>query len=337
MKIVKKDLKHGILKIKIDNPDDAWNLESILEKGDFISGKSFRSGEILRGDQKEKTKKKPVFLKILLEKKEFHEYTGKLRLTGKVVEGPEDIISSYHTLEAEEGKILTIEKNWKKWQLEKINRCLNEQPKILLCVIDEREANLAEIKERMKTISDVYNKKAGKEHGSDYKEFFREVFSILKSKSDVDNIVVAGPGFAKEEFLKEVKKEDPELAKKIILESCSHTGSVGISEVIKRGVLERVSRDSRISEETRIVEDFFGELSKDGLVTYGKKEIEKALNMGAVEKLIITEGLVRENEELLKKAEKIRAEIHIISEEHESGKRLKNLGGIAAFLRFKVD
>ena len=36
-------------------------------------------------------------------------------------------------------------------------------------------------------------------------------------------------------------------------------------------------------------------------------------------------------------AEKNGAEVVVITEGHESGQKLANLGGIAAFLRFRVD
>lgn len=330
LKILKKDLKHGIVKIKIDNPDDAWGLQSILEKGDLISGKTMRSSEVLRGEQKEKTRKKPAFLKIRLEKKEFHEYTGKLRLTGKIV-GSEELTGSYHTLEAKPGKVLTIEKDWKKWQLKKIKRRLKKQPRVIVCVMDEREATIAEVGEKVKILAEISNKKAGKQYGGyESKEYFGEIKSFLKRKK-INNIILGGPGFAKNNLAKEFDTE-----KRVILESSSHTGVTGVSEVIKRGAIERVIRESRISKETREVEKFFKKLGKDGLVTYGKEEVERALKAGAVEKLLVSEKMTRDFKELIKLGEKMDSDVVIVSERHQSGEKLKNMGGIAAFLRFKI-
>jgi len=102
-------------------------------------------------------------------------------------------------------------------------------------------------------------------------------------------------------------------------------------------LIKKAGKESRISTETRIVEDFLGELAKDGLVSYGKDEIEKAVNLGAVEKLLVSEKIIRKNEKLMEKAEKNGAEIVVISEVHESGQKLSRLGGLAAFLRFKTN
>ncbi|UCG95611.1 MAG: mRNA surveillance protein pelota [archaeon] len=338
MKILKKELKKGFLTLKMENPDDAWKLEGLLEEGDLVSGRTLRSKEILRGDSKERTGKKPVFLKIKLGKKEFHDYSGRLRLTGEIVEGPEDTIGSYHTFGLEEGTVITIEKEWKKWQLDRIKKSLVRQPKILACVMDEREAVFSEIGEKIKAVAEISNPRAGKQMGeTDFRNYFGELISFLKGKSEYyDKIILAGPGFAKEDLQKQIKEREPELSKEIVTETCSHTGETGIQEIIKRGAVERVGRESRISLETKLVEDFLGEIAKDGPVTYGKGETGKAVEMGAVEKLLVSEKDVKENENLMKDAEKHGAEVFVISEEHQSGQKLAKLGGVAAFLRFKV-
>jgi len=337
MKILKKDLKSGFITFKLETPDDGWKLERVLEEGDLISGKTLRSMEIDRGEDKERVGKKPVFIKISLKKKDFHEYSGKLRLMGKVVEGPEDTISSYHTFNVEEGTVITVEKEWKKWQIERLKKSLVRQPKILVCVMDEREADFAEIGEKMKIITEIRNKSPGKQFGeTDSKSYFGEIISFMKNKKE-EKIIFGGPGFAKENLCKQIKEKEPELYRKIIVENCSHIGETGVQEIIKKGAIEKIAKESRISEETRLVEDFFGEISKDsGLVTYGRGEVEKAVEIGAVKKLLISESEIKNFEKLMEDAEKRRAEIYVISEGHESGQKFSNIGGIAAFLRFRI-
>lgn len=334
MRIVRKDLKNGVLTLKLDNPDDAWKLDSVLDEGDLISGRTMRSTEVLRGDKKERGGKKPVFLKIILEKKEFHEYSGNLRLTGKIIEGPEDTAGSYHTFGADEGTVITVKKEWKKWQLEKIRKSQNAQPKILVCVMDEREALFAEIGERIKILAEISNPRAGKQFGAEYARYFSEIISFMKNRK-FDRAVIAGPGFAKEDVYAKIKQE-PEISGNVVMENCSHTGETGVQEIIRRGAVEKALKDSRIAEETGAVESFLTELSKDGKVTYGKVEVEKAVDMGAVEMLLVSEKCVRESEKLMEKAEKNGAQVFVVSELHESGQKLYNMGGLAAFLRFKI-
>jgi protein pelota len=66
--------------------------------------------------------------------------------------------------------------------------------------------------------------------------------------------------------------------------------------------------------------------------------------MGAIEKLIVADTLIRDAEEeqrlkleqLMRDVEKRQAKITVISTEHEAGFKLVSLGGIAALLRFPI-
>jgi len=72
--------------------------------------------------------------------------------------------------------------------------------------------------------------------------------------------------------------------------------------------------------------------------------VEYAVNLGAIEKLILADTLLRvsEDEQRLK-IEKIMLEVEhrngavtVVSTEHEAGAKLLALGGIAALLRFPL-
>ena len=78
---------------------------------------------------------------------------------------------------------------------------------------------------------------------------------------------------------------------------------------------------------------------------YGRKETESAVKSGSIKTLLITEGYLakaRESEEfgkleeLMKLTEQLKGEVHLISTEHEAGKKLQGLGGIGGLLRYKV-
>ena len=122
MKIVKSDL--NIRKLKIQNDLDVWHLQQIVEQKDLVKARTVRTIFIRREDQKEKGKRKLVLLKIRVEKIEFDEYQKKLRLNGKIVEGPEEIqLGDYHTIEVGRGDVIEIEKErWNEEQLERLKR-----------------------------------------------------------------------------------------------------------------------------------------------------------------------------------------------------------------------
>jgi protein pelota len=127
------------------------------------------------------------------------------------------------------------------------------------------------------------------------------------------------------------------LAKISIIESTGTGGRVGIQEVLKKGTIERAATENRIAKEIRNVNEILEEIAKSSdLIAYGEKEVKEAANMGAIKKLLILDKLVSEKETLLDLVENMGGEIILISSEHEGGKQLEALGGIAALLRFKI-
>ena len=103
MKIVKQDKKEGIVTLVPETLDDLWHLSHIVEVGDSVSSKTTRRIQENNGDKliSEKKKKKTFTLRIDVENITFHIFTGKLRLTGVITKGPEDLIplGSHHTVE----------------------------------------------------------------------------------------------------------------------------------------------------------------------------------------------------------------------------------------------
>lgn len=342
MKILERDEKENLLKIKVENPDDRWELEHVLEEGDLVRARTLRRKMIQREEGEERGEKRPVHLTIQAEKIKFHEHTGNLRITGKIKEGPEDVdLDSYHTIVAEPGKVLSVVKEggWEDWQIKTLKRAYRKPPKVLVCVLDREKATVAKVVGEVDTVSEVKSGASGKQYkSSGGKEYLGNVLSILKRKQEgFDKVVVAGPGFVKDDLLDKIKQENQELFEKTVKASTSQVGETGIQEVVRRGVIERIVRNSRLAAESKEVEKLFEELSKDtGKVAHGQEEVKKATEMGAVGKVLVSETNLKEMKDLIKEAEGKGAETFIISERHEAGEKLKNIGGIAAFLRYRI-
>lgn len=342
MKILERNEKENTVKLKVENPNDIWELEHVLEEGDLVSAKTLRRKMIKRKDGEEKGEKRPVFLTVETEKVKFHEHTGNLRITGKITDGPEDVErGNYHTIVAEPGKVLTIrkEKPWRRWQMKVLKRAYREPPKVLVCVLDRESATVAKVENDVEVIAEIESKVSGKQYeSSGVGEYFGEVMSVLRRKhSEFDSVVIAGPGFAKDDLIEKINEDDSDLFDKTVKASTSQTGTTGIQEVIKRGVIDRIAKGSRISQESEEVERLFEEISKDsGEVAYGEDEVIKAVEMGAVEEILVSEKTLKDHRKVLKEAENKGAETLIVSQRHEAGEKLKNIGGIAAFLRYRI-
>lgn len=352
MRIIHRDLKEGKLKIKPENLDDLWLLKNIMESNDLVFAKSYRRVRDETKARADKGERKLVFIGLRVEDVAFHRYSNRIRILGRIEKGPEDIISlgAHHTLEIEPHDVITIVKEWRKWQLDRLKEAVKSArvPLVLIAGIEEGEVEFAVIRRYgidfiTRIARSIPGKRVEKDHEVAIKGFYGEVVKKIEEileKEKVKAVIICGPGFAKDNVLDLLKDKNPGIAKITYLESTGTGGRVGIQEALKRGVVEKVIEESRVSYETRIVEKLFKEIIKsNALATYGLEEVRKAIGYGAIEILLIGDKFLRKNkeaDELIEKVRGIKGEVVIISSEHEAGERLESLGGIAALLRFAI-
>jgi len=342
MIIEKLDMKSGTVMVRTETLDDLWHIERVLEKGDLLTARTLRKTTIKRGSEIREGDRVSLTLTISLEKMEFHKDSHALRLTGPVVSGPEDRVQlgSYHTLSTGIRSGLAIRKeSWKGYQLERLKRARLKKSLLLVCVLDREDAHFAVLKES--GIEHLAEISSHKTMGPDtlkgtgtLEDYHREILAYLQNK-EAQAIVLAGPGFERENLLKFIKSQDPGLARKIVLEHTHSTGRAGVTELVKSSA-NRILRGTRIARETEQVENLLQEINREGLATYGLKEVSQAVKLGAVETLLVSEEKLRELEGLMNEAEKRRGRVAIISSDHEAGERFLLLGGIGAILRYSV-
>lgn len=350
MKIINKNLKKNEIRIKTENMDDLWHLSHIIEPGDRLSGKTIRKIKIGEKEQRRtEVVKKKVFMEIETEKTELKDDV--LRVSGPVLEGPEDVPKgSYHTFNVEEGSDISIKKEkWLKFQVDRLEEAAAyKQPAILICALDREEAIFALSKRfGYELLGEIKGDVQKKEERVVAKgSFYEDIARMIKEYADrykTEDLIVASPAFFKEELLKHVV---PELKKKITLATCSSVSSNAINEILKRPETKEVLKKDRITKEEKIVEKLFSEISKQDLGTYGTEEVKKAAEAGAVATLLVTDGFIHKKREegnyekldsVMKTVDDTKGEIHIISSEFEAGKKLDGLGGIGAILRYKMN
>jgi len=352
MKIIHKDLKKGVLKVRIQNQNDLWYLSHIIDEGDLVSGKTQRKIKMgAEGDRATKTIVKKVFIKIQVEKLEFHKYSDKLRASGKIVEGPEDVArGSYHTLTLEPTVEVKIEKEkWLSFQVDKLQEAAKEKDvNILICLLDREKAIFAELKNYgFEVLTEIAGNVQKKDSPEKVKSsFYQDIINIMReydSKHNYSRIIVASPAFWKE-YLMEVLEKDA-LKKKILSATCNSIDVDGINEVLRRPEVVTALQDDRVVRELNIVEDLFVQINKDGLAVYGIDETKKAVDSGAVKSLLVSDSLIHKSREdgtyeridkMLKTVDSMKGDINIISSEHDGGKKLDGLGGIGGLLRYKI-
>jgi peptide chain release factor subunit 1 len=210
-------------------------------------------------------------------------------------------------------------------------------------------------------------------------EFFTKVAEIasqlLLQQPELKGVIIGGPGPTKESFARG-NYLHYELQKKLLgVKDTGYTGDYGLQELVERS--DDLMKEAAVVKERELMQQFYSELQKGGNVVYGYRETVRALEMGAVETLLVSEGFdwahvklkcecenevekdlakkivesqvcskcgkkmkVEEMRELVnditEKAKSLGTKLEFISIGTREGMQFKELGGIGAFLRYKL-
>ncbi|MCX6801512.1 MAG: mRNA surveillance protein pelota [Candidatus Diapherotrites archaeon] len=345
MKVLKIDRFRSTAEIMPETRDDLWHLSHIIEHGDLVKGRTTRK---IKGGEGETTRRENLFLEIEVKGVDFDKFSGLLRVQGIIRSGkPEDLIEigAMHSLEIEQNRKLHLQKKkFRKDQYERLQKAQKASHKkpVLVVVLDDESASFALMKEfGFEEKGSIHSGKAGKQfdEGEWKKEFYGNIAKTVMD-SGTDIAVLAGPGFAKNE-LQEVLKEK-KFPGKIFVEGTNATGLTGVNELLKGTALAKIVEDAEITKEAALIEKVMEAIGKNtGKATYGLEEVGKAIDLGAVESLLVLDKYLGEEREklspLLETAESLRAEIHIFNSEHDPGKKLEGIGKIAAVLRYRIE
>jgi len=125
-------------------------------------------------------------------------------------------------------------------------------------------------------------------------EFFNRVgkhaTDVFLGIENLKGIIVAGPGPMKFDFQKGGYLHYQLKPKVIATIDVAYTGEQGVKEVVEKA--PEIMRRVRFVEERKLVQSFLYEVGHDtGLATYGENEVRRALKMGAVRMLLLSEAL----------------------------------------------
>lgn len=342
MRIVHRDLKAGEIKLMLQRLEDLWHLERILKEGDLVEARTYRSVKFGEG----KEEKKPVFITLRVENVEFAEAANRLRIAGVILSGtPEEFVQKgrHHTFDLEAGDTVKVIKEWKNFEISRLEKAVKEtsRPTLRIIVMDDEKALTAILRgyglEYGPTIWFAGSKRE-ENYEDKLRQYYGEVASYISASEE--KYIVAGPGFAKDGLKSFISKKCPALLQRITFESCSYAERSGVSELMKKGVIEKIAGEAQMEREENLLEQFMMHLHKDdGLSAYGKKEVAQAVESGAVESLLVLDDSLRKDKEIermTEEAESKKANIIFYSSKGDSAHKLKGFGGIAALLRFRV-
>ena len=159
--------------------------------------------------------------------------------------------------------------------------------------------------------------------------------AFLPDLKNLRGIVIGGPAATPEDFV-DGEFLHHELKKKIIATpSITYTDESGIRELIDKS--QDVLKDVQMVRQKILMQRLMHGLVSNGNVSYGG-DVKKALDMGAVDTLLISENLDEDViDDLYESAMAVGSNMEIVPDDFEEGFQLWNtFAGKAALLRFKV-
>eukprot|EP00656_Telonema_subtile_P052400 TRINITY_DN7303_c0_g1_i2.p1 TRINITY_DN7303_c0_g1~~TRINITY_DN7303_c0_g1_i2.p1 ORF type:complete len:308 (-),score=85.32 TRINITY_DN7303_c0_g1_i2:4-927(-) len=276
-------------------------------------------------------------------------------------------MNSFHTLELCVNRKFTITKPlWDEVDVQMIDRACDPKATadIAAVVMSEGLANICLVSDSMTIVRQkvecaIPRKRVSAAFGHDkaVNKFHEQVLQAMLQHVDlslVKVVIVASPGFVKDEFMEFVWLEAQRRELKELLESkpkfvLAHSSSGhkhALDEVIADPSMANKLADTKAARDMRLLSEFYQMLNDDpDRAFYGWKHCETADEQGAIEKLLVADKLFRNRDlnerrkyvAMVENVQSMGGQVCMFSSLHHSGVQLDQLTGIAAILRFPVE
>jgi protein pelota len=327
------------MKVKIETAEDLWSLQRIVFQNDIIKGESerkFKPEDGSKGDLKK------VFITLRLEKSELDKSAIRLRLSGKIMDAkPLEYVrlNSYHTINAAPGDIIEIVKEkWPGYVVQVVRSAVSDtkKPRLGLMVMDEEKTLPAYLLGYgVEFKSDIYSSLSKRMSQKDFTEqqnkYYEKILAVA-GNMDVDTIVMAGPGFTREDVQKYGTDKGiiQKMGKRLVFYKVSNSERSGIYELIRSDAVAKLLEKERIRTEFLLMEKFLSGLSSQSS-KHGIENVKEMIDDGLADIVIVNDSFIGrpDAQAVLALAEKEGVKIEVFNSEDEVGQQLHSFGDIA--------
>jgi protein pelota len=319
-----------VVNIEIAGGEDLWYLSLLMKEGDVLISEVLRRVErkddVLRN---KKTERERIKVSIRIESIEFMELSSRLHILGQITGGPEDYIGEHQSINVEPGSVVSVVPQDK----EKFIRNLEESSNltnstVLVLSTDDQNISLYGITESKNEL--VWRIQTGSGKMYDGKEnSYRDEFLEKMEKYKQSEIYVIGPSIFRDSTSKLLSQN----GFKSINSQVGGSEEDGIRELLQEGVV-----NLRRSAESKLVADFLKGVGS-GISCYGRKDVEKSLEMRAVSTLLISDKFFRGSSaaSFMEKCYQGGCKLFVVHSSWETGKIVDSYGGAVAVLRYRMD
>ncbi|XP_026494822.1 protein pelota [Vanessa tameamea] len=370
MKLVFKNIEKdgsGSIALIPEESEDMWHAYNLIAEGDSVTASTVRKVQIESSTGSSSSNRVRTTLTISVETIDFDTQACVLRLKGRnIVENQYVKMGAYHTLDLELNRKFALHKPlWDSVALERVEMACDPAASadVAAVVMQEGLAHVCLITPSMTLVRskidvNIPRKRKGfvQQHEKGLNKFYDAVMQGILRHIDfsiVKCVILASPGFVKDQFFDYMIQQAIKTDNKLLLENKSKfllvKASSGFKHSLKEvlqepSVLNKIS-DTKAASEVKLLESFYTMLQLEpAKAFYGKKHIERANEAMAIETLMISDKLFR-CQDIQKRKEYVSivdssrengSDVRIFSSMHVSGEQLDQLTGIAAILRFPM-
>eukprot|EP01012_Entosiphon_sulcatum_P046329 TRINITY_DN6219_c0_g1_i1.p1 TRINITY_DN6219_c0_g1~~TRINITY_DN6219_c0_g1_i1.p1 ORF type:complete len:421 (+),score=98.76 TRINITY_DN6219_c0_g1_i1:99-1361(+) len=368
MKLIARDFDKdgsGRVDIQPENSEDLWHLFNLIAVGDRIKCSTIRKVIQESATGTTAAQKRHIVVQIRVDTIDYDAAGGELRVKGQNQLESEFIkMGAYHTCEIEVNRKLTLEKSaWDAVHLETLEEACDETRHADLAAVIMQEGlanvclitpNLTLVRQKIETNIPRKRKAGASSHDKGMQRFYENILQAIRRhvRWDVVKVVLlASPGFVKDDFFKFMleeaqKREFKELLEnkaKFVLCHASSGFKHSLKEVLEDKAVAAKLSTTKFASESKALDDFFEILANTPeRAVYGPDYCLKAADRDAIETLLISDALFRSQDlsvrrryvALVEKVRETNGEVKIFSSMHITGEQLGQVSGIAAILRF---
>mmetsp|Transcript_41874 Transcript_41874/g.118744 ORF Transcript_41874/g.118744 Transcript_41874/m.118744 type:complete len:442 (+) Transcript_41874:93-1418(+) len=381
----------GVVTLIPEEAEDLWHIYNIVVRGDRIRAQTYRKVQREGSLGSTQAFMKKLVLTLAVKSVEYDGKANLIRFSGKNVCENEFIrLGQFHTVEVELNSNLSVMKvtqglfhhlvdqrtmpiraclqsNWDFISRDRLQQAVDAKrsAEVAAILIDQGVANFYLLtsclaKELCKVQVNIPKKRGlFSGHQKAIERFFQQVMGAIQQHIDfsvVKCVLVAGPGFVRDDFLKwmwqEAQTKGQSAASLLsnrgffVSARASSAYKQALNEILNDPAVQQKLQDTQATKQVLALESFYHMLQNEPDRTcYGPCQVEMAVERGAVQTLLILDSLFRASNvstrrrynhivEAVKQAGG--SEAHIFSSMHVSGEQLSQLSGIAAILRFPL-
>lgn len=299
-----------------EEPEDMWHAYNIIQIGDQVRSTTIRKVQNETSTGSSTSSRVRTTLTISVENIDFDTQACVLRLKGRNIEENQFVkMGAYHTLDLELNRKFTIRKSeWDSISLERVETAcdVTQNADVAAVIMQDGLAHVCLITSSMTQVRSKIDmpiprkrKNFTSQHDKGLARYYEAVMQGIMRHVNFDVVkcvLVASPGFVKDQFFEYMIQQAVKTDNKVLLENKSkfmlvHSSSGfkhSLREVLQDPAVIAKMSDTKAAGEVKILESFYTMLQTEPTKAfYGKKHVMRAAEAQAIETLLISDNLFR--------------------------------------------